>query len=274
MGGFVVAPVTVRGRDLRALAAIVSEDCPNLPDGEGLPPSLLADLMALIRCDVISFEGFDSQREKTRFLQSIPDPDRDWLEEMDPVHWQHYWDCQPVSYPDRTADLRNVVKIADFYTTRQWHSTGMYSDRFRSVGFELEHNLMLTLPAAPGPAHGPGRTMRLFFFRGPGLDFSERDRAVLTLLRPHLHQAYFDAELRRHPVPQLTPRQWELLRLLAAGHTNAQIARRLGISEGTVRTHLENIYTRLGVSSRTAAVTCAFPTGLTRAHWSGEGGAS
>ena len=51
----------------------------------------------------------------------------------------------------------------------------------------------------------------------------------------------------------------ELLRLLAAGHTNAQIARQLGISEGTVRTHLENIYQKLGVSSRTAAVTRALP---------------
>jgi len=43
-------------------------------------------------------------------------------------------------------------------------------------------------------------------------------------------------------VPRLTPRQKDLLRLLAAGYTNTQIARRLGISEGTVRTHLENIY--------------------------------
>jgi DNA-binding NarL/FixJ family response regulator len=47
--------------------------------------------------------------------------------------------------------------------------------------------------------------------------------------------------------------------LVAAGHTNTRIARRLGISEGTVRTHLENIYERLQVSSRTAAVTRAFP---------------
>ncbi len=56
-----------------------------------------------------------------------------------------------------------------------------------------------------------------------------------------------------------TPRQTDLLRLVAAGHTNAQIARRLGLSEGTVRTHLENIYSRLQVSSRAAAVTHAFP---------------
>ena len=90
--------------------------------------------------------------------------------------------------------------------------------------------------------------------RGPGPDFSERDRAVLTLLAPHLAQAYREAERRRHPVPRLTPRQDDLLRLVAAGHTNAQIARRLGICEATVRTHLEHIYTRLGVSSRTAAV--------------------
>ena len=35
--------------------------------------------------------------------------------------------------------------------------------------------------------------------------FSERDRALLALLRPHLHQAYLDSEHRRRPVPQLTP---------------------------------------------------------------------
>jgi DNA-binding NarL/FixJ family response regulator len=101
--------------------------------------------------------------------------------------------------------------------------------------------------------------VRLTLCRGPGPGFSERDRAVLTLLGPHLDQAYLDAQRRRHPVPRLTARQTDLLRLLAAGHTNARIARRLGISEGTVRTHLENIYDRLGVSSRTAAVTRAFP---------------
>ena len=67
-----VAPVTASGRDLRALAAIVSEDRPDLPDGEGLPPSLLADLMGQIRCDVVSFVGFDSGRQAVWFWQEIP----------------------------------------------------------------------------------------------------------------------------------------------------------------------------------------------------------
>jgi DNA-binding CsgD family transcriptional regulator len=48
-------------------------------------------------------------------------------------------------------------------------------------------------------------------------------------------------------------------RLVAAGHTRDQIARRLGISVGTVRKHPETIFMRFGVSSRTAAVTRAFP---------------
>jgi DNA-binding NarL/FixJ family response regulator len=78
-------------------------------------------------------------------------------------------------------------------------------------------------------------------------------------MRPHLRLAYLDAERRRSLGPGLTPRQTGLLRLVADGHTNIQITRRLDISEGTVRTHLENIYERLGVSSRTAGVVRAFP---------------
>ncbi len=252
--------MTASGRDLRALAAIVSEDRPDLPIGEGLPPSLLADLMGQIRCDVIGFAGFDSGRQETWFSQVIPARGGAPGENGDPVNWQHYWQCQQCSHPDRTGDLRSIVKISDFYTTRQWRSAGNCGI-YRSLGFD--HDLMLTLPAAAGRVPGHGRTMRLFFFRGPGQDFSERDRALLTLLRPHLHQIQLEAEQRRHPVPRLTPRQKELLRLLAAGHTNAQIAGQLGISEGTVRTHLENIYTRLNVSNRTAAVTRAFPPAST-----------
>lgn len=136
----------------------------------------------------------------------------------------------------------------------------MYTDYYRPLG--IEHELTLCMPAGTPGTSPLGRTLRIFLFRGPGRDFSERDRALLTLLRPHLYEAYLEAERRRHPTPQLTPRQWQLLHLLAAGHTNVQIARRLGVSEGTVRKHLENAYRRLQVSNRMAAVTRAFPEGV------------
>jgi DNA-binding CsgD family transcriptional regulator len=250
-------PIRASDKDLRALAAIVSQDRTDLPDGEGLPPSLLADLKDQIHCDGMGFVDFDSGRQGDWFAQEIPPTDTPGWEDLDRAYWKHHWDCRFCSYPGRTGDLRSVIKITDFYSTRQWHSTGMYTDHNRLLGFE--HGLMLFLPESQPQITGPRRHLRLYLNRGPGPDFSERDRALLTLLRPHLHQAYLDAERRRHPVPRLTPRQTGLLHLVAAGHTNTQIARRLGIAEGTVRTHLENIYERLGVSSRTAAVTRAFP---------------
>jgi DNA-binding CsgD family transcriptional regulator len=257
-------PVRASDRDLRALAAIVSQDREDPPDGDGLPPSLLADLQDQIRCDDIGLDRYDSDRQAHWFLQHLRRPSLDGMAsaDADPADVEHFWDChwdsRPCSHPERTGDLRSVVTPADFYSTRQWHSTAMYTDFYRRFGDEHELQLCLPDPAA-GPGAGPWRTVRLCLSRGPGPDFSERDRALLVLLRPHLHQAYRDAEQRRHPVPRLTPRQNELLRLLAAGHTNTQIARQLGISEGTVRTHLETIYQKLGVSSRTAAVTRALP---------------
>jgi DNA-binding CsgD family transcriptional regulator len=258
------APLVARERDLRTLAGIVSAYRGDLP-AQGLPWSLLSELKEQIDCDEIAFEGFDSGRRMAVFTQCIPADPQSGEPSLVQVHWQHYWDCQPCSYPDRSGDLRSIIKIADFYSDRQWHSTGMYTDLYRPKGYE--HELMLTLPAGPGAAAGtdrrvpgPGRTVRLFLFRGPGADFAEADRALLTLLRPHLHRAYLDAERRRQPRPALTPRQWQVLELLAAGLTNGQIARRLGVSEGTIRTHLENIYRRLEVTSRTAAVTRALGT--------------
>jgi len=251
-----VAPVTVSETDLRTLLGLVSDDRGDLP-AQGLPPSLLSDLWGLIRSDVVSFAGQDSRRQATWFKQNFPveaDDGGDW---DDPQFWGHYWDSLPCSYSERTGDLRSVTKPSDFYTARQWHSTGVYQNCLRPVG--AEHEIMVCLPADRGWTAGRGRTLRLIFYRGPGPDFSERDRALLTLLRPHLHQAYLDTERRRRPAPQLTPRQWELLGLVAAGYTNGQIARQLGISAQTVRTHLQNIYARLGVSSRTAAVAKAGP---------------
>ena len=251
--------------ELRTLAALVNQERDDLPK-RGVPPSLLSDLKAQIPCDYVLFHGYDTRRNSHWFAQQVPEEDEDpdsafyWdfpeFPEF-PEFWQHFWTCKPCSYPDISGDLRSVVQETDFYSVREFHSTGMYCDVMRPQGFE--HQIALFLPEPPGPDAGIGRTARLFLLRGPGPAFSERDRSLLTLLRPHLQEAFQDAERRRNPVPDLTPRHWDLLHLLAAGRTNTQIARQLGLSEGTVRTHLENIYARLEVSNRTAAIIRAFP---------------
>jgi DNA-binding CsgD family transcriptional regulator len=250
------APVVVSEQDLHTLLEIFSigrEDSPPAP----LPLSLLGDLMGQVCCDCVTFVGLDSAQAETWAVQG--QPTADFLGNPE-AFWQNYWDCESCSYPDRSGDLRTVTKISDFYSARRWHSTGHYADNVRPAG--LEHKLQVCLPAGPAPGPGvggPRRSVQLAFWRERGPDFSERDRALLGVLRPHLYQAYLDAERRRSGTPRLTPRQWDLLRLVAAGCTNSQIAARLDVSEGTVRKHLENIYGRLQVSSRTAAVTRAFP---------------
>ena len=66
---------------------------------------------------------------------------------------------------------------------------------------------------------------------------------------------------RAEPGERLTARETEVLALLARGLTNAAIARRLILSEATVKTHLLRACGKLGVSGRTAAVTRAIETG-------------
>ncbi|GAA1811955.1 response regulator transcription factor [Actinomadura chokoriensis] len=62
--------------------------------------------------------------------------------------------------------------------------------------------------------------------------------------------------------PVLSTREAEVLALVAEGLTNAQIGERLYIGQATVKTHLLRIFTKLGVSDRTAAVVAALQHGL------------
>ena len=69
--------------------------------------------------------------------------------------------------------------------------------------------------------------------------------------------------VRTPPTPDIvSPRELEVIELVAAGNTNREIAAHLFISEATVKTHLLNIYARLGVPDRASAVAEAFRRGL------------
>ena len=57
---------------------------------------------------------------------------------------------------------------------------------------------------------------------------------------------------------ELSPRELEVLRLVAAGATNREVARQLFVSEATVKTHLLHLYDKLGVRDRASAVATAY----------------
>ena len=76
--------------------------------------------------------------------------------------------------------------------------------------------------------------------------------------------SYLDPALQRGSAPngKLTPRELDVLRLLAEGLQHEEIGRRLGISSETVRTHLRKASDRLGATTRTQAVATALRLGL------------
>jgi two-component system, NarL family, response regulator len=68
----------------------------------------------------------------------------------------------------------------------------------------------------------------------------------------------------RFSQPTLSPREVEVLQLVAKGESNKSIAAALGVTEGTVKTHVTNIFAKLDVSDRTAATTVALQRGIIR----------
>jgi len=85
-----------------------------------------------------------------------------------------------------------------------------------------------------------------------------------TVLAPSV-QAGLVSELRARELgerTELTPRELEVLRLVAEGLTSPQIAERLQIRSSTVKTHVQNLFEKLGVSDRAAAVAAGMRRGL------------
>jgi DNA-binding NarL/FixJ family response regulator len=72
-------------------------------------------------------------------------------------------------------------------------------------------------------------------------------------LDPKVARVLVDARRTQRPSRELSAREEEVLRLVATGLANKQIARRLGITERTVKAHLTSVFAQLGVTDRTQA---------------------
>ena len=87
-------------------------------------------------------------------------------------------------------------------------------------------------------------------------------RAVATGNVFHAFERTVDTRATAPAAPELTARELEILRWVAAGESNSAIARQLFVTEQTVKFHLSNIYRKLGVANRTQASHFAFRHGL------------
>lgn len=92
------------------------------------------------------------------------------------------------------------------------------------------------------------------------IDGIQRVAAGETVLAPEMTTRVLAG--MRNPLPDLTEREREVLRLLATGATNKEMARQLFVAEATVKSHLVHIFTKLGVDNRARAVAVATETGL------------
>jgi DNA-binding CsgD family transcriptional regulator len=199
---------------------------------------VLRALRHLIPCDVVAYH-----------------------EHIDGAH-RVFWDGEPrgpvtsavregqqrYAHQDPLVPRVGARKYSDYLSRREFHQLGLYAAVARPLGVEDMFRLWLEPDGAGGA--------RLEFDR-PDSAFRERDRSALNLLLPHLRQFRINAMRRRWPAiagGQLTVREREVLALVEEGRTNAEIARLLWISRETVRKRLENVYNKLGVHSRTAAV--------------------
>jgi DNA-binding CsgD family transcriptional regulator len=242
---------TISEADLRRLLDVVSPASTASP-GVELPEEVLLGLAELIPCAAVDFFVMDTRRGEFLCSQEITFQDLPADDETsDAMFFDAYWECAQCSDPERLGHHHEVTSWRDYYTEREFGKL-MMGEYFRRAG--VWHDLLVCLP----PRLGLER--RLMLSRtASDPPFSERDRLLLTLLRPHLVSTRDRIEAERRTVPDLTARQLELLRRVARGETNRQVARDLGLSEATVRKHLENIYRRLDVQSRTEAVAVMSP---------------
>jgi DNA-binding CsgD family transcriptional regulator len=206
------------------------------------PEPVLAALRRLVPCDVVAYH----ERVGGHAAVATSGEPRAPMTADIRNACRHYW------HQDRLSCAHGARKVSDVLSRREFHQTELYQYVSGPLGIEDMIRLWLD-PDRPSGA-------RLEFDR-PRRDFSERHRDVLDVLLPHLAQFRRHAAARRRAArplvtgcEELTPREREILELVAEGRTNAEIAARLWISPLTVRKHLENVFEKLGVHTRTAAV--------------------
>jgi len=154
----------------------------------------------------------------------------------------------------------HVHRISDSLSPQEFRRSPLYADYYRRIGIDC----VLAMPVYQGQGW-----LVSWVLNRRGRDFSDRETALLDQVRAPLTRFFQHTDWMARLAPSLrdashapalspdvplTPREREVLRWVAAGKTDRDIAAIVGGSVRTVHKHLQHIYAKLGVETRTAAV--------------------
>ena len=224
------------------------------------PADVLAGLRKVVRCEAVGYWEWSAQ-ELLGFSLAVDEPTvilPVWdvypqVRQDDPLPG---WAPRGSPLPHRAWPGRTLA-ISDFISDREFRGGELYAEICKPLGVRAVMKVYLPTGAATGAS---------LVFNTTRTRFAESDRLTLERLVPHLAQLRRNTLARRtYPalidstaaarmrLLRLSPRERVVLTRAAAGETNAAIAVALFVSPGTVRKHLEHIYDKLGVRTRTEA---------------------
>jgi DNA-binding CsgD family transcriptional regulator len=224
------------------------------------PADVLAGMRRVARCESVSYWEWSAQ-ELLESSLAADDPESILLV------WRAYpqvrqddplpgWPPGASPLPHREW-LGQTFAISDFISDRQFRRGGLYAEVCKPLGVRAVMKVFLPTGTATGAS---------LVFDTTRSRFTDSDRHTLQRLVPDLAQLRRNAHARRtYPalidstaaarirLLRLSPRERVVLARAAAGETNTVIAQALFVSPGTVRKHLEHIYDKLEVRTRTEA---------------------
>jgi DNA-binding CsgD family transcriptional regulator len=155
-------------------------------DLEAFPRQVVAGLRRVVRAPFGSYNEIDHRAARIRY---VVEPAEAQVPHLEMVVRQYFHEQPVLAHYRRTGD-GSPHKLSDFLTRQEFHRLGIYNENYRRTGVEYQMGFMIQSLQCSSPA-----TIAIALDRGPrDSDFTERDRFMLNLLRPHLMTAHANAE--------------------------------------------------------------------------------
>jgi DNA-binding CsgD family transcriptional regulator len=187
-------------RDLRHLLEFLRE-CYSTCDLPRFRSRVVESLPKLISSEVTGYNEVNPHQQRIHFIGN-PAKVLDFPHAI-PIFERHMQEHPLINYHTKARDSR-VLMISDFLSRSRFRNLALYREFFRRIGTEFQMACVLETkkPLLIGVA--VNRTTK---------DFTERERALMTLARPHLMQAYWNAAAVTRLAQQLEPARRELREL-------------------------------------------------------------